>query len=43
VTLETPAQFATWLAEGKQADAERALRKEAIEKTKKSPSKPKKR
>jgi ribosome biogenesis GTPase A len=29
VTIETPAQFAQWLAEGKQADAERALRKEA--------------
>ncbi len=35
VTLETPAQFAAWLAEGKKADAERALRKEATEKTQK--------
>ena len=34
VTLETPEQFAAWLAEGKQADAERAVRKEAIEKNK---------
>ena len=36
VTLETPEQFAAWLAEGKKADAERAVRKEAIEKTKKT-------
>ena len=35
VTIETPEQFAQWLAEGKKADAERAVRKEAIEKTKK--------
>ena len=35
VTLETPEQFAAWLAEGKKADAERAVRKEAIEKNKK--------
>ena len=35
VTLETPEEFAQWLAEGKIADAERAVRKEAIEKTKK--------
>jgi len=34
VTLETPEQFAAWLAEGKKADAERAVRKEAIEKNK---------
>jgi ribosome biogenesis GTPase A len=34
VTLETPEQFAAWLAEGKQADAERTVRKEAIEKNK---------
>jgi len=33
VSIETPAQFAAWLAEGKKADAERALRKEAAEKT----------
>ncbi len=43
VTLETPEQFAAWLAEGKKADAERAVRKEAIEKTKKTARKPKKR
>jgi len=30
VTLETPAEFARWLAEGKQLDAERQLRKEAL-------------
>ncbi len=42
VTLETPDQFATWLTEGKKADAERAVRKEAIEKTKKTPRQPKK-
>ena len=40
VTIETPAQFAQWLAEGKQADAERALRKEGIEKGKQSGRKP---
>jgi ribosome biogenesis GTPase A len=28
LTLETPEQFAQWLAEGKKADAERAVRKE---------------
>lgn len=28
ITLETPEEFARWLAEGKQADAERAARKE---------------
>jgi ribosome biogenesis GTPase A len=43
VTLETPEEFAAWLAEGKIADAERAVRKEAIEKTKKTARKPKKR
>ncbi len=36
LTLETPEQFAVWLAEGKQADAERAVRKEASDKGKKS-------
>ena len=36
LTLETPEQFAQWLAEGKKADAERAVRKEAIDKAKKS-------
>lgn len=30
ITLETPAEFAQWLAEGKQLDAERQLRKEAL-------------
>jgi ribosome biogenesis GTPase A len=34
LTLETPQEFAQWLAEGKKADAERAVRKEAIEKNK---------
>ncbi len=30
ITLETPAEFAQWLAEGKKLDAERQLRKEAL-------------
>ncbi len=30
VSLETPAEFAAWLKEGKQLDAERQLRKEAL-------------
>jgi ribosome biogenesis GTPase A len=34
ITLETPEQFALWLAEGKKADAERALRKDSTEKIK---------
>ena len=34
VTLETPGEFAQWLAEGKQADAERAVRKDGTEKNK---------
>lgn len=34
LTLETPQEFAHWLAEGKQADAERAVRKQATEKNK---------
>ena len=34
VTLETPEEFAQWLAEGKQADAERAVRKDGTEKNK---------
>jgi len=34
VTLESPQEFAQWLAEGKQADAERAVRKEGTEKNK---------
>ena len=40
VTLETPVQFAQWLAEGKKADAERAVRKEANDKAKKSGRQP---
>ncbi len=36
ISLETPEQFAQWLAEGKKADAERAVRKEASDKTKKT-------
>jgi len=39
VTLETPEEFAGWLALGEQADAERAVRKEAFEKAKKAPKK----
>ena len=35
ITLETPAEFAAWLALGEQADAERAVRKEAFELAKK--------
>ncbi len=35
LTLETPAQFAAWLASGLKADAERAQRKEAAQKEKK--------
>ena len=34
LTLETPTEFAAWLALGQQADAERAVRKEAFEKAK---------
>lgn len=34
ITLETPAEFAQWLAEGKKADAERAARKEEFAKAK---------
>ena len=41
LTLETPAEFAAWLALGEQADAERAVRKEAFEKAKKMPVKKK--
>jgi ribosome biogenesis GTPase A len=36
ISLETPEQFAQWLAEGKKADAERAVRKEASDRTKKT-------
>ena len=39
ITLETPDEFAGWLALGEQADAERAVRKEAFEKAKKAPGK----
>jgi ribosome biogenesis GTPase A len=31
ITLETPEEFATWLAEGQKMDAERQLKKDAIE------------
>jgi ribosome biogenesis GTPase A len=31
VTLETPAEFAHWLAEGSKLDAERQLKKDEIE------------
>ncbi len=41
LTLETPLEFAAWLATGLQADAERALRKEALQKEKKSARKAK--
>jgi ribosome biogenesis GTPase A len=41
LTLETPEEFAAWLALGEKADAERAVRKEAFEKAKKKPSKKK--
>lgn len=41
ITLETPTEFAAWLALGEQADAERSVRKEAFEKAKKKPSKKK--
>lgn len=34
ITLETPPEFARWLAEGKKADAERAARKEEFAKAK---------
>ena len=34
ITLETPAEFARWLAEGRKADAERAARKEEFAKAK---------
>ena len=39
LTLETPKEFAEWLARGEKADAERAIRKEAFEKAKKHPRK----
>jgi ribosome biogenesis GTPase A len=35
LTLETPTEFASWLASGLQADAERTLRKEGLQKEKK--------
>ena len=40
LTLETPEEFATWLAAGQLADAERAERKAAREKIKKPPRTP---
>ena len=36
VTLETPEEFAQWLAAGQQADAERSLRKQGDKKSKKT-------
>ena len=36
ITLETPDEFALWLQQGQKTDAERAVRKEAFEKAKKS-------
>jgi ribosome biogenesis GTPase A len=36
LTLETPEEFAIWLAEGKKADAERAQRKGGSKKAKKA-------
>jgi ribosome biogenesis GTPase A len=36
LTLETPAEFAQWLATGLQADAERAAKKDALQKEKKA-------
>jgi ribosome biogenesis GTPase A len=41
LTLETPEEFATWLASGLQADAERAAKKEALQKEKKKARKTK--
>lgn len=41
LTLETPLEFSDWLATGLQADAERALRKEALQKEKKTARKAK--
>jgi ribosome biogenesis GTPase A len=41
LTLETPAEFAQWLATGLQADAERAAKKDALQKEKKKARKTK--
>jgi ribosome biogenesis GTPase A len=41
ITLETPTEFAAWLTLGEQADAERAVCKEAFELAKKKPVKKK--
>ncbi len=41
LTLETPIEFANWLNSGLQADAERVLRKEALQKEKKTTRKAK--
>jgi ribosome biogenesis GTPase A len=41
LTLETPAEFALWLATGLQADAERAAKKDAVQKEKKKARKTK--
>jgi ribosome biogenesis GTPase A len=41
LTLETPTEFSEWLASGMKADAEKTLRKEALQKEKKSARKAK--
>jgi len=41
LTLETPAEFLAWLASGMKADAEKTLRKEALQKEKKTARKAK--
>jgi ribosome biogenesis GTPase A len=41
LTLETPAEFSEWLASGMKADAEKTLRKEALQKEKKTARKAK--
>jgi ribosome biogenesis GTPase A len=37
ISLESPEEFARWLAEGKQLDAERTARKEAFDVARKAP------
>jgi ribosome biogenesis GTPase A len=41
LTLETPTEFSEWLASGMKADSEKTLRKEALQKEKKSARKAK--
>ena len=41
LTLETPTEFSDWLASGMKADAEKMLRKEALQKEKKTARKAK--